>query len=251
VNEFRIGEGDRADIPAPERKVAHTATQAADQSNALVKIGRATVRDSVVGMVDTSTDPTYRLFVAIKEAELKNLSNQLREDTAEVHLRGAFMENGPMAVDGTFRPEKNGPDFDLAVRIEDTDLQTLNDLLRAYGGFDVAGGRFFFYSELHVRNGEVRGYVKPIFKDIDVYSSGQDADKPVLRKVYEGLVGGVANLFENRGEEQVATETEVRGRIGGDVRSSTWQIVLGLVRNAFFQAVLPGLDREIRTARRR
>ena len=93
--------------------------------------------------------------------------------------------------------------------------------------------------------------MKPIFKDIDVYSSGQDADKPVLRKVYEGLVGGVANLFENRGEEQVATETEVRGRIGGDVRSSTWQIVLGLVRNAFFQAVLPGLDREIRTARRR
>lgn len=244
-----------AGTPAPEREVAQkaamAATQAATEDNTLVKVERATVRNSVVGMVDTSTDPTYRLFLAIKEADVRNFSNRLRDDTATVKLAGSFMGQGPTAVDGTFRPDTKGPDFDLAVRIESTDLQSLNDLLQARGGFDVAGGTFSFFSELHAKDGEVRGYMKPIFHDIDVYAADQDADKPVLRKMYEGIVGGVANLLENRSAEQVATETEVKGRIGGDVKTSTWQVVVGLVRNAFFQAILPGLDREIRARRGR
>ena len=127
--------------------------------------------------------------------------------------------------------------------------QALNDLLQAYGGFDVDAGRLDFFSELNVQNGEVRGYVKPIFKDIDVYNARQDADKPVLRKVYEGLVGGVANLFENRSKDQVATESQVSGRIGAGVNTSTLQIVFGIVRNAFFQAILPGLEREVHARR--
>ena len=44
------------------------------------------------------------------------------------------------AVTARFRPEQKGPDFDLNMSLENTDLRTLNDVLRAYGKFDVAGG---------------------------------------------------------------------------------------------------------------
>jgi hypothetical protein len=242
-----------AETAAPERevaqKVASTATRPAQQTQSVVKAAQASVRRSTVGFVDTSTEPTYRLFLDLEELAVRHWSNQMREGTAEVRLRGAFMGSGRTEVDATFRPDQKGPDFDLAVRIEDTELKAMNDLLRAYGGFDVDAGTLAFFSELHVQNGLVRGYVKPLFKDIDVYNARQDAEKPVFRKMYEGLVGGIANLFENRSAEQIATETQVSGRIGGDVKTSTLQIVVGIVRNAFFQAILPGLERELRARR--
>lgn len=243
-----------AETPAPERevaqKVASTATRPANQTQSVVKAAHATVRSSTMAFVDTSTKPTYRLFLNVEELDVKDWSNQMREGTAKVGLRGAFMGSGRTEVDANFRPDQNGPDFDMAVRIQNTELQALNDLLQAYGGFDVDAGTLEFFSELHVRNGEVRGYVKPIFKDIDVYNARQDAEKPVFRKMYEGLVGGIANLFENRSEDQVATESRVSGRIGKDVSTSTLQIVLGIVKNAFFQAILPGLEREVHPPRR-
>jgi len=50
-------------------------------------------------------------------------------------------------------------------------MPVLNDLWRAYGNFDVVGGLFSLYTELKVKNGEVSGYVKPLFKDIHAYDS--------------------------------------------------------------------------------
>jgi hypothetical protein len=48
----------------------------------------------------------------------------------------------------------------------------------------------------------------------------------------------------------VATKTEVHGDLGGgQTNISTGQALVDLVRNAFFRAILPGVDAEIRRAR--
>ena len=119
----------------------------------------------------------------------------------------------------------------------------MNDLLRAHGGFDVARGQFSFYSELSVRNGRIDGYVKPLFHDLDVYDSSQDAKKSLPRKVYERIVGGVGQVLENRSRDTVAAKTDISGPVE-DPRSSTLQIIARLVQNAFFKSILPGLDKE-------
>jgi hypothetical protein len=154
------------------------------------------------------------------------------------------MGTGTAAADATFEAEKSGPAFDVAVRIEEVSVPTLNDLLRAYGRFDAADGRFSFYSELSAKNGVITGYVKPLFKDIKIYSGQQEEGKPVLRKMYEGVVGGVAKLLENRRREQVATKAEVSGRIDNP-NVSPVDVVIRLIQNAFFKAILPGFDAEI------
>ncbi len=48
-------------------------------------------------------------------------------------------------------------------------MKSMNNLWRSYGNFDVVAGQFSFYSELSVRNGNVEGYVKPLFHNMDVY----------------------------------------------------------------------------------
>jgi hypothetical protein len=66
---------------------------------------------------------------------LKNLSNHEMEGAAVVKLKGKLMGNGVAIAEGTFEAEKSGPAFDIAVRIEEVSVPTMNDLLRAYGRF--------------------------------------------------------------------------------------------------------------------
>ena len=86
--------------------------------------------------------------------------------------------------------------------------------------------------------------MKPLFRDMDVYDERQDREKSVFRKLYEGLVGGIAGLLQNRPREEVATQTSISGDIESP-QTSTWETVLRLVQNAFFKAILPGFEREV------
>ena len=88
------------------------------------------------------------------------------------------------------------------------------------------------------------GYVKPLFRDMKVYDARQDAEKSLFRKLYEKLVGGVAKLLENSKRDEVATKTRVAGPIDNP-KTDTLQVVLRLVENAFFRAILPGFDAEL------
>jgi len=100
------------------------------------------------------------------------------------------------------------------------------------------------YAELSVKNGMIQGYIKPLFRDLDVYDKRQDKVKNLFRKLYEGLVGGVSKLLENTPRDEVATKAEISGRLD-DPHTSTWQIIVRLIQNAFFKAILPGFDREV------
>jgi Domain of Unknown Function (DUF748) len=197
-----------------------------------------------VGYVNKATNPSYRVFLADTDGTLTNLSNQQVEGTAVAKITGSFMGSGTAHADAAFRADKAGPSFDVGVRIEEVDVTRLNDLFRAYGRFDAASGRFYLYSELDAKKGVVTGYIKPLFKDLQVFSKQQDKDKPALRKMYEHIVGGVAKVLKNRPQEDVATKAQVIGRIDNP-KVGTLAALTRLVENAFFKAILPGFDAEV------
>jgi hypothetical protein len=93
----------------------------------------------------------------------------------------------------------------------------------------------------------VDGYLKPLFRDLQVYDKRKDADKSAFRKLYLKLIGGVSRLLENRtSRKEVATKATIHAELGSPTRVSTWETLGNLVRNAFFRAILPGFDAEIR-----
>ena len=125
-------------------------------------------------------------------------------------------------------------------------MRPMNDMLRAYGKFDVARGLFSFYSELHVKSRQVNGYVKPLFRDMKVYDKRKDAEKSAFKKLYLKLIGGLSKLLENRTtRKEVATRTRIQGELGGGTKIGTWEAIANIVRNAFFRAILPGFDAEL------
>jgi len=221
------------------RAVAREAQQAANEPGIRYRVDELRVVDSKLGFLNERAEPPYLVFLEDAEIRLQNLSNHAAEGAARLRLRGRFMGSGPTLVRAAFRPEAKSLDLAVDLKIENTALPAMNNLLRAHGGFDARGGRFSVFSEVRVQEGRIRGYVKPLFQDVDVYDAGQDRHEPLMKRLYEGVVGGVSELLENRVRDEVATVVDLSGRVGNP-DTSAWQVVVRLVQNAFFKAILPG-----------
>lgn len=232
------------------KAVGKTAQKLTDKPDTLIRVDKINLTGSNLGMINDVAGKKYRVFLSDADFQLSNFSNKFSRGPAKARLGGKFMGSGTTTATGEFRPEKKGPDLDLYVKIDNTQLKSMNELLRAYGKFDVAAGTFSLVTELHVKDNMVTGYIKPFFKDMQVYDRRQDKEKGIFRQMYEMLVGGVSKLLENRQRDQVATKADIAGPLK-DPETSTWQIIVQLVRNAFFRAILPTFENEMAGAKKR
>jgi hypothetical protein len=234
------------------RAAARETIEAADRAQdpgVQFRVDRLDIVKSRFGFVNRTKAPGYRVFLTDATATLTNLSSLPTGETAVARVRGKFMGSGAASAELKVLPARPGPDFDLALQIDETDLTTMNDLLRTYGRFDATAGEFSLYSELQGRSRQVTGYVKPLFRDMTVYDPRQDKDKGPLRRAYEAVVGGVSRVLQNRPRDEVATRVALSGRLDSP-NTSILETVAGLVQNAFFRAILPGFDAEHRRFRR-
>jgi hypothetical protein len=158
------------------------------------------------------------------------------------------MGSGDTTLAGTFLAEQEGPAFDMNLTIKNTDMTAMNNLLLAFGRFDVKHGEFTVYSQLDVKDGNISGYVKPMFSDLTVYDWSKDKHKPILHQAYEATIGAAGHLFKNSSTKQVATEMNLSGKLKSP-NTSTWQALVEVLQNAFIEAILPGFDRQMELAR--
>ncbi|HLW71038.1 MAG TPA: DUF748 domain-containing protein [Candidatus Binataceae bacterium] len=202
------------------------------------------VRHSSFAFTDETKNPHYRLVLDDANLAVRNLSNHEQQGPANLLLQGKFMDTGATKVVGDFLARPEGPAFTISIAIVGTSLQSMNNLLRAYGRFDVAAGQLSVYSQVTVDNQEITGYVKPMFANIEVYNYKKDKNTGVLHQAKELAIGGAAHLLKSRETQQVATEVNLKGRLDGP-NLSTWQAIVEVLRNAFIQAILPGFDHSV------
>lgn len=223
--------------------VKKSAKKLSNNPGILMRADQVALTGCTLGMVNKASKKPYRVFLADTDLVLSNFSNQFAQGPAQARLKARFMGSGTTTATATFRPENGGPDFDLHLKIEDTRLTAMNDVLRSYGNFDVSAGVFSLITELHISNDRITGYIKPFFKDIKVYDKRRDNDQGTMHKLYEKMIGGVATLLENRTRQEVATKAIISGP-ASNPETDTWQIVGALIKNAFFKAILPTFEKE-------
>ena len=222
-------------------RAIEAAQDASNNPTVQLRAARMRVLRSTLGVANDAADPRYALFLTGADLSVRDFTNQRAEGPSRAELRGNLMGSGKALVRTTFRPRTGRPDFDADIEIEGVDLTSMNDLLRATGGFDVAGGELSLYSELSARDAGVHGYVKPILKDLQISSPEKDGDKPFLDQMRERIIGGVATLLKNH-QDEIATRTDLSGPLAAP-RTSTLQTVLGMMRNAYFVEIPPGLEK--------
>jgi len=230
--------------------VEKTARELGNKPGMLIRADHVSLMGCTLGVVNQAPRKPYRIFLTDTDFHLSNFSNQFSQGPAQARLKAKFMGSGLTTASATFRPETGGPDLDLHVKIEDTQLPAMNDLLRSYGNFDVSAGIFSLVTELHIKNDAISGYIKPFFKDMKVYDRRRDKEGGFGHQMYEMMIGGVASLLENRKHQEVATRADISGS-AGNPETSTWQIVSELIKNAFFKAILPSFEKEATGAGKR
>jgi hypothetical protein len=229
--------------PELTRRAVEALSDAKRDPSLEVDVGLLRLVDSELGFINRARDPDYRVFVTDTDLTVKGWTNRAGADPSELEARGLFMGSGETVVRGLFRPDLDGPDLDLAVAIRGTRLESMNDMLRAHAKLDVVDGTFSFFSELRIADGRIDGYVKPLFREVDVFDPEQDKPGGFFHNLWERIADGIANLLENRPREEVVTIADLAGNVD-DPRASNLQVVLNLIENAFIKAILPGfLDR--------
>jgi hypothetical protein len=242
--DFLMADAKTGDAEDVVEKVGQTVAESTREPEFIVEVDRIEAKKSTLGIQNLDADPRYRMFVNADELSIADFTNRPGGPRSRLALDGRFMGSGPTRLRASFVPTARTPDLEIDLASRNTDLTKLNPVWKAHAGFDVAGGRFSLFLEVIVRNNRIDGYIKPLFEDLNVYESEQDEDENVFQQVYEGIVDGAAELFEDQPRDTVAMKTDISGPVSNP-EMSTLQILLSILRNAFIEAIVPGLEQRV------
>jgi hypothetical protein len=207
-----------------------------------LRINHFTINNVTVRYRDPYSSPIVDVRVTEVRLEGQNFSNTRRPSEgreATIFALGLVEGSAPILVTCQLAPSAKRPTFELNMMLEKLPLLKLNDLFKVYGGFDVEKGSASFYMWMNVQEGALRGTLKPLLHNVEVFTS-QEERESLLSRLWESLVGAAAGVFENQQEAQIATIIPLGGNVDR-IEEATWIAVVEVVRNAFFQALKPGL----------
>ena len=214
-----------------------------------IHINEIRVIDGNLAFRNFTAKPPVDLQASEINGSILNLSNVSVVDNlrpASLQATAKVFEQAPMQASANFDPLGQLDDFDLRLRITDIQLKQLNSFTRAYADFDFAAGQGDFVMELDARQGKLKGYAKPLLRNMEVFDWQQDVaakDKNLLTGAWEALVGGGSWLLKNQRKDQFAT----RVNIEGDLKTydiSRWQAFKAILRNAFVRAFSSRFDNQ-------
>ena len=129
------------------------------------------------------------------------------------------------------------------LRLLGLDVVKINDLALAYGKFDFKRGWFDLVVEADSKEGQLGGYVKPLFRSLKVFSLSQDLKEDnVLQFFWQALVGATTSIFKSHSRDQFGTLIPFTGDATTGTATDVVATVVNVLRNAFVRAYLPRLE---------
>ena len=180
------------------------------------------------------------------QLELTNLTNVQGRETeafADIQLDARVMGNAPLILTGQIDPNDELPSFDIDLSLEGAMLVDINPWLREFLKADAHAGVFSLFAELAAADGRFEGYLKPILENPEFIDSEEQKGEP-FKKAWEAVVGFAAKLFENRAEDQVATQIPLSGEFENP-DAGVLPAIVNLLRNAFVGAFAHSLEGSI------
>jgi hypothetical protein len=206
------------------------------------QINSAVVHNGEIHFRAFDSNPPVDVYLNSLEASVDNLTN-IHDETkpliTTISASALAMNQAHFEFNMKLDPFSYRPTFQLATRLVGLDVTQINPLAEAYGDFDFQKGYFDVVLELNAREGAVDGYVKPLFRNVQIFSLRHDIKKDnVLELFWEALVGGVTKVFSNPPRDQFGTYIPISGDL--DKPSTDLLATIGnVLRNAFIRAYLP------------
>jgi hypothetical protein len=209
------------------------------------KINSCEIKDGSIHFRAFQKDPPVDVYLSHLDGAIRNLTNRRDETTpmlATVDATALAMDQAKFEYHMKFDPFSYRPHFELAVRLLGLDVTQINQLAKAYGAFDFERGYFDLVVELNARAGGLEGYVKPLFRNLKVFSLKADIkDDNPIQFFWEALVGLASEVFKNQPRDQFGTQIPISGTLTNS-KIDILSTIGNVLRNAFIRAYLPRLE---------
>ena len=211
-------------------------------------LNRAVIKDGSIHFLTFKKETPVDVYLTQVEATLDNLGN-IQDDTnplaAIVQVSAVAMEQAKLELKMTFDPLSYRPTFQMGLRLIGLDVTKLNDLARTYGKFDFERGWFDLVVQADAKEGQLAGYVKPLFRNLKVFSLTADMkDENMLEYFWQALVGGTTSVVKNWSRDQFGTLIPFSGNLSQATRVDILTTIGNVLKNAFIRAYLPRLENQ-------
>jgi hypothetical protein len=210
------------------------------------KINSAVIKNGAIHFRAYQGQPPVDVYLSQVDGTIANLSN-IRDETkplvSTVEAKGLAMDQARFEFKMTLDPFAYRPTFHMAVRLLGLDVTKINDLALAYGKFDFKRGWFDLVIESDAKEGQLTGYIKPLFRNLKVFSLSEDLKEDnVLQFFWQALVGAVTRLLTNQARDQFGTLIPFTGDVSNSTSTDLLATIANILRNAFVRAYLPRLE---------
>lgn len=237
--------------PTPQQTQAGEKTQWNQMLENLIpfKMDRLDVHEGQIHYRDDYSTPKVDIYfkeLGASATNLSNIRNKKIELPAGIRAHAVTIGNGQMSFHLQFNPTAPAPEYQLQASLTNVNLPALNDFFKAYGKFNVAHGRFAMFTSVAATNRAYEGYIKVLFRNLDVFEWKKERSKSIAKIFWEAVVGTVATILKNQPKDQLATKIPISGVYSNSQVDLTTTVV-ELLRNAFIRALLPKFDQKITT----
>jgi hypothetical protein len=210
------------------------------------RINSAVVKNGAVHFRAFQTEEPVDVYLSEVEATVDNLTN-IRDETkllvSTVRVEALAMDQAKFEYNMALDPFSYRPTFHMALRVLGLDVTRINDFALAYGNFDFKRGWFDLVIEADAKEGQIRGYVKPLFRNLKVFSLKEDLEESnVLQFFWQALLGAATTLFKNQPRDQFGTLIPFTSDDSGATSTDILATIGNILRNAFIRAYLPRLE---------
>jgi hypothetical protein len=209
------------------------------------RISHLKVKQGAIHFRNFQAKPPVDIWMKDIEGEANNLTNSKDLATglfAAANASGTVMGDARFQLTLRLSPEARKPTFDLNAKIQDIKLPALNTFFEKYAKLDFESGDGDIVMEIAAKDGVLKGYVKPIFRRLDILSSKdvKEGDN-IFQLAWQAIAGTIADLLKNRPKDQFATKIPIEGPIKKP-DTDTLAAIGGVLRNAFILAFTPFYD---------
>ncbi len=210
------------------------------------RINRLVVRNGSIHFRAFNTGKPLDVYLSDLDAAIDNLGNiqdEMKPLVATVRASALAMNQARFQLDMTLDPFAYEPTFHLAARLLGLDVTKLNDVALTYGKFDFKRGYFDLVIEADSKAGQLSGYIKPLFRNLKVFSLSQDIKEDnVLQFFWQALIGATTTIFKNQPRDQFGTLIPFTSTTATGTSTDILATIGNLLRNAFIRAYLPRLQ---------
>lgn len=206
------------------------------------KINRLNVNDGILAYKDYSAQPNVNLYIEDIYGSVTNLNNIEKKNKllpSKLSITGKSIGEGKLSVNGSINILTTQPSFDLDLKLTDAKLTAFNSFANEVAAISFERGTIGIFAEIASKQGQVKGYVKPILNDVRIVDI-KTAKNPV-DLIWESIVSLFFEILKNQPKDQFAMRIPVEGDLNHPEKNS-WRGFLSIFNNAFRQAFKKNVD---------